>query len=296
MKHRKGNLEGTGGLNLYYQSWHPKGNPCAVVGIVHGLGSHSGLFNNVVEHLVNIGYAVYGLDLRGHGRSQGQRGHINSWSEFREDIKAFLRLIEEKEPTYPHFLLGHSLGAVIVLDYAIRYPKTIQGAIVMATPVGQVGVSPVKLTLGRTLSLVMPRFAVNVGIASSRVTRDQNVLETFTQDSLMHSRGSARLGTEYLATKAWIQSHVANLQVPILILHGGADEVARPEGSRMLFEKICFPDKERYEYPQSRHAIHRDLDYQEMLLDLEDWLQRHVNGGTVLPFKKRVKPDEYMFG
>ncbi len=81
-----------------------------------------------------------------------------------------------------------------------------------------------------------------------------------------------------------------------MILHGGADEVVRPEGSRAFFERIAFPDKECYEYPQSRHAIHRDLDYQEMLTDLEDWLQRHVMGGTVVPFRQRIELDEYMLG
>ena len=98
MEHRLGSLKGFRGLNLYYQSWHPLGNPCAIVLIIHGLGSHSGLFSNVVEHLQGSGYAVYGLDLRGHGRSQGQRGPINTWSEFREDLKAFLKLIEIQHP------------------------------------------------------------------------------------------------------------------------------------------------------------------------------------------------------
>jgi alpha-beta hydrolase superfamily lysophospholipase len=312
MKHYQGNFRGTAGINLYYQSWHPEANlstiphksheqlrsaaPKAIAVIIHGLGSHSGLFGNVVQHLVTAGYIVYGLDLRGHGRSQGQRGHINKWSEFRQDIKTFLKLIETREPKCPRFLLGHSLGSIVVLDYVLRYPQAIQGAIAMASPLGQVGVSPVKLTLGRTLSLVMPRFAVNVGFAGNQISRDQNVQETFTQDSLMHSQGSARLGTEYLATKAWIRSQVSNLEVPILMLHGGADEVARPEGSRAFFQQIAFPDKEYYEYPQSRHAIHRDLDYQKMLADLEDWLQRHVNGGTVLPFKRRAEAEEYMLG
>lgn len=306
MKHHQGRFTGTGGINLYYQSWHPQPNTdtiltenrYAIAVIIHGLGSHSGLFTNVVKHLVSAGYAVYGLDMRGHGRSQGQRGHINSWSEFRQDIKAFLKLIETREPKHPRFLLGHSLGSIVVLDYILHYPKAVQGAIAMAAPLGQVGVSPVKLTLGRTLSLVMPRFAVNVGFAGHQISRDQNVQETLTQDSLMHSQGSARLGTEYLATKAWINSHLEHFATPLLILHGGADEVAHPEGSRAFFQQINFPDKEYYEYPQSRHAIHRDLDYRKMLADIEDWLQRHVNGGTVLSFKRRIAAEtaEYRFG
>ncbi|MDF5720271.1 MAG: lysophospholipase [Rhizonema sp. PD37] len=295
MKHCEGSLKGVGGLNLYYQSWHPLGNPSAVVLIIHGLGSHSGLFSNVIEHLVKTGYAVYGLDLRGHGRSQGQRGHIRTWSEFREDLKVFLKLIEVQQPGCPRFLLGHSLGGAIVLDYVLRFPTAVQGVITMAPPLGRVGISPVKLTLGRTLSQVMPRFALNTGFAGAKASRDQNVL-AIAQDRLMHSRGSARLATEFLGAIAWIQSHANDLLVPILILHGGADQVALPEGSRVFFQKIDFPDKEHHEYPHSRHALHRDLDCQEMLADLEDWLERHVKGGTLLPFRRRSMPDEYMLG
>jgi alpha-beta hydrolase superfamily lysophospholipase len=296
MKHSSGSFKGVRGLKLYYQSWHPLSNPSAVVVIIHGLGSHSGLFSNVVEHLCKSGYAAYGFDLRGHGRSQGQRGHINTWSEFREDLKAFLKLIELQHPGCPRFLLGHSLGGAIALDYVLRFPTSVQGVMTMAPPLGRVGVSRVKLTLGRTLSQVMPRFALNTGFACATNSRKQNVLPTFTPDRFMHSKGSARLATEFLGAIAWIQSHADDLQVPILILHGGADQVALPEGSRVFFEKIGFPDKERYEYPQSSHALHRDLDYQEILADVEDWLERHVKGGTLLPFKRRAVQDEYMLG
>ena len=295
MEHREGSLKGVGRLNLYYQSWHPLGNPCAIVVIIHGLGSHSGLFSNVIEHLLKAGYAVYGLDLRGHGRSQGQRGHIRTWSEFREDLKVFLKLIEVQQPGCPRFLLGHSLGGAIVLDYVLRFPTAVQGVITMAIPLGRVGISPVKLTLGRTLSRVMPRFALNTGFAGTKASSDQNVL-TIAQDRLMHSRGSARLATEFLGAIAWIQSHAGDLQVPILILHGGADQVALPEGSRVFFKKIYEPDKEQNENTQSPNALNRDIDCKEILSDLEDWLERHVKGGTLLPFRRRSMSDEYMLG
>lgn len=296
MKHQEGYFKGNGGINLYYQSWRPLDNPHAIVVIVHGLGSHSNLFGNIAQYLVKAGYAVYGLDLRGHGRSQGQRGHINSWSQYREDIQTFLKLIELQEPKSPCFLLGHSLGAIIALDYVLRLASSVKGIITMAPPLGKVGISPVKMNLGRTLSAVMPRFALSVGLAGDQITRDQNVQETFTTDVLMHSRGSARLATEFLAAKTWIQSHTAFLRVPVLILHGGSDSVAPPEGSRIFFQQIAFPDKERYEYPQSRHALHRDLDYQSVLADLGDWLERHVKGGTVIPFTPRSNSNEYMLG
>ena len=128
LSRREGTFQGVGGLDLYYQSWHPEGKVRAILVIVHGLGAHSDRFSNVIQHLIPKQYAVYALDLRGHGRSPGQRGYINAWSEFREDLAAFLQLIQTQNPGCPIFLLGHSLGGMIVLDYILLYPTSISFA------------------------------------------------------------------------------------------------------------------------------------------------------------------------
>jgi len=279
MHHREGTLKGTGGINLYYQSWHPAGKVRAVLAIVHGLGGHSGFFGNIVQHLIPKNYAVYGFDLRGNGRSLGQRGHINSWREFREDLRAFLQLILTQEPGCPIFLLGHSLGAVIVLEYVLRLSteaSVLQGVIALAPALGQVGVPPIKLAIGRMLSRVWPRFTLNTGIDLGAAARDPAVLAAYAQDPLRHTKGSARLVTEFLATVAWIQEHAADLRLPLLILHGGADQVALPEGGRVFCQQVTFPDKERREYPGVYHEIQNDFNYQQVLTDLENWLERHL--------------------
>jgi alpha-beta hydrolase superfamily lysophospholipase len=294
VKHRDGSFLGIRGLKLYYQSWHPLRRVKGIVVIIHGLGSHSSLFGNVTQFLVPTGYAVYALDLRGHGRSQGQRGHINAWSEFREDLKIFFALIKTLEKGIPYFVLGHSLGGIIALDYVLHFPTTVQGVITMAPPLGKIGVSPLKLLLGKALSQILPRFALNVGFVDTSISRDQNVLATLHQDQFAHSQGSARLATEFLAINDWVRSRAAHLQVPILILHGGADQISRPEGSRAFFEQIKFADKERYEYPESRHALHRDRNYLEIVTDLKDWLERHGKDRNLIPFRKQEFSGAYV--
>lgn len=277
--HKEGTLNSAGGMNLYYQSWHPDGKVRAVLALVHGLGGHSDLFGNVVQYFVAKDYAVYGLDLRGHGRSQGQRGYINSWSEFREDVRTFLQAIASQESGYPCFLLGHSMGAVISLDYVLHSPaeaSTLQGVIALAPALGQVAVSPFKLVLARLLSRVWPRFTLSTGIDLSVASRDPAVLAAYARDSLRHCRGSARLATQYLDTVAWIQEHAADWRLPLLILHGGADRVALPEGGDVFFQQVPIQDKERHEYPETYHEIQSDLNYQEVLADLDTWLERHL--------------------
>ncbi|MBE9170892.1 alpha/beta hydrolase [Pleurocapsales cyanobacterium LEGE 06147] len=287
MQQEEGTFQGAGGLNLYYQSWHPSGKVRGILGIVHGLGGYSGTFGRVVDYLIAKDYAVYGFDLRGHGRSPGQRAYINTWSEFREDLSAFLRLIEMHEPDCPRFLLGHSLGGVIVLDYVLRSAKgllgerpqkKLQGVIVTAPALGRVGVPAWRLTLGWILSWLWPRFSLDTGINLAVVSREPEILEAYEKDPLMHSKGTARLATEFFTTLAWIRDRIADLQVPILILQGGADRVTFPESTRHFFEQITFPDKELREYSESYHEIYNDLDYQQMLIDLGNWLERHLQG------------------
>ncbi|MGG6270333.1 lysophospholipase [Leptolyngbya sp. AN03gr2] len=276
MKHREGTLAGWQEIELYYQSWHPDEPSQAVVTLVHGLGGHSDTFENVVEYLVPQGYEVYAFDLRGHGLSDGQRGHINAWAEFREDLRLFLRFVRSQRTSCPIILWGHSLGGTIVLDYVLRSPDEIQGLIVTAPALGKVNVSPVKLTIGRLLSRIAPRFSLHLGIGHQLGSRDQKVVERYVQDPLRHDYGSARLATEYFATVRWIYHHAAELTIPLLIMHGSSDRVTLPEGSREFFQRVIFTDKEHREYPGNYHDLYVDSDYELVFSDLESWLKRHL--------------------
>ncbi|ELS03697.1 lysophospholipase [Xenococcus sp. PCC 7305] len=273
-RHQEGKFIGADGLQLYYQSWHPQTTTKAIVIIVHGLGVHSGIFDNIVEFLVPHNYGVYGFDLRGHGRSPGRRGYINSWSEFREDLHALVQLVSQQESSLPIFLLGQSLGGTISLDYALRLQEQLQG-LILFSPALRVGLSPLKIGIGRILSKLWPRFSLDTGIRLITSSRDTKLIKALAEDPLRHTKGTARLSTEFIQTVAWIESNTNILQIPLLILHGGADQIALPESSQQLFEKITFADKERRLYPDSYHVLHNDLNYQEVLTDLVSWLGKH---------------------
>ncbi len=274
---RKTNFLGENGLKLYYQNWHPQVVARAVLVIVHGIGGHSGIFTRMVEYLVQRNYVVYSFDLRGHGRSPGQRGYINNWAEFRTDLSAFLKLVISQEGDLPLFLMGQSLGATIALDYVLREANQLQGLILMSPALGLAGVSPWKLWLGKMLSHILPHFALDTGLDLSAGSRDLEVIAANSRDPLRHRQGTARLATELLKTIDWINAHARDLQVPILILHGGADRVTVPESSRIFFERLILTDKERREYPGSYHELHNDLNYQEVLADMWHWLNRHLS-------------------
>lgn len=276
MQHHEGTFLSADGWHLYYQSWVPADLPRGVVVIIHGLGGHSGGFSCIVEDLVHRGYLVYGLDLRGHGRSPGQRGYINHWSEYREDLNRFLTGVQTQECQLPCFLLGHSLGALVVLDYSLRSLSQISGVIAIAPALKQVGVSPIKIFVGQILSQICPRFSLNTGIDEASASRDLAVLQTYARDPLRHNKGTARLATEFLVTTAWVWEHGLDLQVPLLMMHGEADRVTSANASYDFFQQISFSDKKWCAYTDGYHHLHDDLDYLEVLADLGNWLDQHL--------------------
>ncbi|MBD2440735.1 alpha/beta hydrolase [Nostoc sp. FACHB-110] len=275
----EGKFAGVGKLDLYYQNWQPQGKAKAILVVVHGLGGHSSKYGNIVQHFIPKQYTIYAFDMRGHGRSPGQRGYINSWAEFREDLRKFITLIQTQQPKCPIFLLGHSLGSVVVLDYVLRHPQeaaALQGVITLAPSLGKVGVPKVKLLIGQLMSRIWPRFSLSTGLDLAAGTRDEKVLAAYAQDTLRHTLGTARLATEFLDTVAWVNNHATELQLPLLILHGSADRVTLPESSRIFYEQVTFTDKTRIEYPEAYHELQDDLNYQEVLADLENWLEKHL--------------------
>jgi alpha-beta hydrolase superfamily lysophospholipase len=238
----------------------------------------------IIENSKQDKSAIYGFDLRGHGRSSGQRGYINTWAEFRNDLQSFLNLIQQQQPGCPIFLLGHSMGGVIALDYTLHYVQNkseLSGVIAFAPSIGQVGVPLSRVVLGKLLSQVWPRFSLNIGLDFSAGSRDQKILNSYTQDKLRHTLATARLSTEFFATVDWIHTHAEKWQVPLLILHGGADRIALPAGSEIFYQNIIYPDKLRIEYPGGYHDLHYDINYLQVITDLVNWMNKHLPTAVV---------------
>jgi alpha-beta hydrolase superfamily lysophospholipase len=278
MDHFKGTFKGYGGLDLYCQRWRSEtgGPPKAVLAIVHGHGEHSGRYGNVVDWFVPKGYAVYAFDLRGHGRSPGQRGYVNRFSDFTGDVGAFLAFVRQEEPGRPVFLLGHSLGGPIALNYVLHDPSGLAGAVVSGPLLGAMPVSPAKLVLAKVLSSVWPTFSLQTGLDVDGLSRDPAVVKAYVDDPLVHDAGTARLGTELAAAIDWTQAHAADLALPCLIVHGGADRICLPEGSRTFFDHVTFADKELREYEGYYHEVFNDVGKERVLADIEAWLKARL--------------------
>jgi alpha-beta hydrolase superfamily lysophospholipase len=268
----EGHFSGAGGLRLFRRAWRPAGPARGVVINLHGLGDHSGLYPTVVDRLTGRGFVVHAPDLRGNGRSPGQRAYIARWAELREDLRALVALVRAEESGLPLFLLGNSLGGLVVLDYALHYPDGLRGVIAAAPPLGRLGVPAPLMALGRIMSLLWPRFSVKTGMDLSGLARDPAVRDTLLADPLFHRSGTARLSTEVVRTIAAVQAAAPRFPLPLLILHGSADRMVPPEGGRGFMARVGHPDHELREYAGGYHVLFADLGREQVLDDLERWI------------------------
>ncbi|MEM7031073.1 MAG: lysophospholipase [Chloroflexota bacterium] len=277
MKHIDGAFQGANGIQLYYQCWQPDDQPIkAVLAIVHGIGEHSGRHINLVRHIVQQGYMVYGFDHRGHGQSPGQRGHINDWSEFRGDVRAFVHMVGDQQPDLPLFLLGHSMGGVIMLDYVRHHPDGLRAIIASSPALGDVGVPPILLFLGRIISRIWPSFSFSTGLDVSYVSRDPKEVQKYKDDPLNHGKGTARLSAEVEKTMAATQDNAVQYTLPMLVYHGSGDKITSAKASRQFFDKVTSADKRYILYDGGYHELTNDLDRDKVFADVESWLETHL--------------------
>lgn len=277
MQHEEATWITHDGLELYRQSWLPEGPARANLLLVHGIGEHSGRYTNLVTWFVPKGFALHGFDHRGHGRSPGPRGHIKGWRDFREDVRAFVQYIELRYAGPPTILLGHSLGALIALDYGLHYGTGLKALIASAPPLAQSeDISPLLLWVARVLSSLAPSLTLKTGLNAEGLSRDPAVVQAYREDPLVHGFATPRLGAEMQrvmkATLAGAPRWPVDL--PLCIVHGGADKICPPVGSLRFYEHATARHKARYEYPNMRHEVFNEWGKEQVFADIEAWLER----------------------
>ena len=277
MRHKEGKFKGYKGLTLYYQFWLPDTKPKAVLLVAHGLAEHSGRYKNVVDYFVPKGYAVYALDNRGHGKSEGTRSYVDNFNDYLVDLKTFFDMVRKDNKSTKVFLFGHSLGATIAVAYAIEHQKELNGLIVSgASLVPSTTVSPALLAMAGVVSALAPKMGVTL-LDASTISRDQSVVDAYVNDPLVF-RGKipARTGAELARMWKQLPEQMPKIKLPILIMHGFADRLSDPRGSKLLFERVGSKDKALKIYDDCYHEICNEPDREQVFVDMETWLKKHI--------------------
>lgn len=277
MQHQESEFLGDGRLPLYYQVWRPEIPPVASLIIVHGLSEHSSRYMNLVNSLLPNGITVYTFDHRGHGRSAEKLvAHVNDWSEYRGDVRAFVELVTSLESNTPLFLLGHSMGGLITANYVLHHPQGLRGVILSAPPLGDVGVSPLLRLLGRVVSIIKPEMVFKSGLELSGISRDPVVVEAYNNDPLIHGKITARWSVEFFKAIEWTRNHAAAFEPPVLIIHGDSDQLVPIAGSRAFFDNIQQSDKRYITYEGGYHESLSDIHYEQVVGDIRNWVMERV--------------------
>jgi acylglycerol lipase len=280
MKHQDGFCKGVRDAGLYYQGWLPAGETKAVLFIVHGLGEHSGRYMNVVNRFVPRGYAVYGIDHLGHGRSDGQRLTVERFTDYTEPLTAMFEMISGWQPGKPVFLVGHSMGGLIGALYLTGHQAELAGAVLSGPAVKPPGNIPKAVILaGRVLSCLIPRMGL-VPLQAREVSRDPAVVEAYLADPLVcKGKITARLGAEMLDAMERIRMDAKRITLPLLIVQGGADKLVDPAGARVLYNAVSSTDKRLIVYDGLYHEVFNEPEHDRVLADVETWLEGHLPAG-----------------
>jgi acylglycerol lipase len=277
--HATSTLAGAGGQQIFWQSWSPVQTRGVVV-IVHGLGEHSDRYGHVAQRLVAEGYATYALDHRGHGRSQGPRAVIDRLANAVSDIDRLVLLAGDAHPGLPVFMLGHSMGGLLAVQYALAHQDRLAGLLLsgaLAAP--DAAPAPARL-IARMLSAVAPRAGL-IALDASLVSRDPQVVAAYRADPMVHhGKLPARTVAELIAAGQRFPELVANIRVPTLIMYGSEDRLCPPSGSVMLGERIGAADITVIPYAGLYHEIFNEPERETVLDDMCAWLGAHVGAGV----------------
>jgi acylglycerol lipase len=276
VEHRTGHFGGAGGLRIFWQAWLPDGEPRAVVAMAHGVSEHSGRYAWTGEQLVARGYALFALDHRGHGKSEGARAVIDRVSNAVSDLGEMIAIAADAAVDHSKpFLLGHSMGGFLSLAFATRRQAELRGLILSAPVAVLEAASPVQRIAGHVLSAVAPKLGV-VGIDSTTVSRDPEVVRDYDSDPLnYHGKLPARTVHEMAQEIGRFPETVPSITVPLLLQVGTGDELVPPKSSELVYEWASSEDKTIKRYDGLYHEILNEPERDAVVADTLDWLDAH---------------------
>lgn len=268
----EGSVTSRDGTRLAMRHW-PVAQPKLTLAVVHGLGDHGGRYDRFARGMAGFGMATYAIDLRGHGNSPGQRGHVDSWSQWVDDAAAFVTEVEKlsEGEVVP---VGHSFGGCVMHSTVLarRLPNTRRFVLSSPALKLKVEVPAWKKTLGQLTGTLVPRLSMSNEVDPATVSRLPDVVEAYRKDPLVHTRISSRMFTEWQRAAADGLDRAGEVDIPFLILAGSDDRLIDPEGSRRLHEKAR--DMSTLHMLAGRyHEPFNDRDSDEVFALIADWLR-----------------------
>lgn len=275
IRRSEGHVPGADDTALFHRSWLPQEPSCAVL-LVHGFGEHCGRYEVIGSWLARRGCAVHAYDHRGHGKSDGPRCHVRRFDDYLDDAAAMLARLRDQHPTLPRFLVGHSMGGLVVATLARERAAAARdlAGLVLSAPALIVSVSPWLAGTARALRWVAPRATLESGIDPQGLSTDPEVARAYVADPLVQSRLTLGLAAEMFAAIGRTGPGGADVALPLLVLHGTADPICSPAGSEAF--AAAAPNATFRPYPGMRHEIFNEPEQETVFADLFEWISARV--------------------
>jgi acylglycerol lipase len=264
-------------IAIFFRSWHPDSQPRGVVAICHGLNSHSGEYVWAAEQLRAAGFAVYALDLRGRGKSDGERFYVEDLSDYVGDVAMLIELAEKREPGAPVYLFGHSAGGVVSCVYTLDNQDRIAG-LICEDFAFQVPAPDIAIALVKGISHLAPH-AHALTLHNKDFSRDPNVVKAKNADPLIADEAQPAATVAALArADERLKREFPRITLPVLILHGTADKVTRPSGSQAFYDQAGSVDKTLKFYEGHYHDLLNDVGREKVMADIIAWIETRAAG------------------
>ena len=261
------------GRSLFRRAWLPP-EPRRLLVLVHGYAEHSGRYEPMAAWLAARGCAVHAYDHQGHGRSDGVRGHVRRFADLLDDLEVFLARVRDEPPGLPAFVIGHSMGGLVVAAFVRERRPELVGAVTSGAALRLAEVPSGALLLAlRLLRRVAPRFTMTRPIAPEALSRDPEVGRAYLDDPLVLRRMSVSLAAEIFDAGRRTLRGGADVRLPMLVLHGEADPLCPASGSRTFYEQLGTAGSDLRIYPKLRHEIFNEPEQESVFADLLEWLR-----------------------
>jgi len=273
IRRTQSHLIGAAGHSLLRRAWTPP-HPERALLLVHGYGEHSGRYEHVGTWFASRGSAVHAYDQQGHGRSEGPRGHVRRFGDLLDDLERLRQATASEHPGLPLYLLGHSMGGLVVTAFACERQPRVAGAVTSGAALALAqGVARGRLLAARLLRRLAPRLAFPAGLDLDGLSRDPEVVRAYVEDPLVHDRVTLSLGAELSAAIARTARSAARVKLPMLMLHGEDDTLCPARGTREFFAGLETKGSALRVYPGLRHEIFNEPERESVFRDVLEWLQ-----------------------
>lgn len=265
------------GTTLHYEHWSPPNFKASIL-FVHGIGDHCGRYGPFVDYFTKKGYQVCLYDQRGHGKSEGKRAHIEKFEIFYDDLSEYFLFSREATPGgIPWFLVGHSMGGQIVINFLAHYPTLFKAACASSPNIEVAFTMPKwQEKLGKIALPVWPTMKLKGLVDATLLSHDPKVVEAFVKDPLVSPYATIGIGNEILSNLETIFALAPKIQTPLLLLHGSGDRYCSPEGTKRFFKELVLAQKELKIYEGFYHELFNEIGKKEVFQDIDRWFGRFV--------------------